>query len=80
VKNTYSVQKHRGFSEDEILYFMNAESRKEALKYGQEIFFEKGGRYPKNTKTLFIYVKNTKTLFIYVLYVQNQNFSIPKIL
>jgi hypothetical protein len=42
VKNTYSVQKHRGFSEDEILNFRNPANRKEALKYGQEIFFEKG--------------------------------------
>lgn len=67
VKNTYSVQKHRGFSEDEILYFMNSDSRKEALKYGQEIFFEKGEiliSYPVfPTLMTDIFFKNSAKLY-----------------
>ncbi len=42
IKHTYSVQKHRGFSEEEVNFFKNPVNRREALKFGQEIIFEKG--------------------------------------
>src|SRR5205823_1327071 len=41
IKHTYSVIKHRGFSEAEIEYFKSDwRNRKLALEYGQDIFFE----------------------------------------
>lgn len=37
IKNSYSVQKHRNFSDYEINYFKDPENRLNALKFGQEI-------------------------------------------
>jgi len=42
IKHTYSVQKHRGFTEDEIDYFKVYNNRKEALKHWQDISVFKG--------------------------------------
>lgn len=41
IKSTYSVHKHRSFSEYEINYFKDSDNRLNALRYGQEINFEK---------------------------------------
>ncbi len=41
VKHTYSVPKHRGFSEEEVAYFLTSfDNRREALKSGQEILVD----------------------------------------
>ena len=67
VKQEVNIKQEVNNEEDEILYFMNSDSRKEALKYGQEIFFEKGEiliSYPVfPTLMTDIFFKNSAKLY-----------------
>ncbi len=69
-KSTYYVEKQRQMSDFEKKYFFDYENRKSALKYGQEILFEKDGDitisyfYFPTLMTNFYFYNNIKNYII----------------